>query len=231
VFKFDNVSRFQAAGTHFLISLAIFFILVILMVGWWYPGPFMVLIGIAGLQIVIYIDLVLGPLLTLVVFNPQKRKKLIILDLSVIATIQLIALVYGVYVVFNEKPLVQALGDDTLYILAKADFKAANIEMSPLRSLPGRYPKIIFIDMPVEADERFQLKMDSFHKYQAEYSFRTDLYRSYESFSQEKLEKRLRYYKYDDSADCYWVKMETAHEILEGCFHLKKGVVKYKKMQ
>ena len=115
-----SVNRFQAAGIHFGISFAIFIALVIMVFTVWYPGILSqvdtgwhrALLLIAG------VDLVLGPLLTLIVFNPAKKS--LKFDLSVIAIAQLSALVAGLYTVHTTRPLalytaLPAAGFDTLY--------------------------------------------------------------------------------------------------------------------
>ncbi|MCY0964287.1 hypothetical protein [Parathalassolituus penaei] len=115
-----QLNRFKAAGIHFGISLAIFIALVIMVFTVWYPGILSkvdtgwhrALLLIAG------VDLVLGPLLTLIVFNPAKKS--LRFDLAVIAIAQLSALVAGLYTVHTTRPLalytaLPAAGFDTLY--------------------------------------------------------------------------------------------------------------------
>jgi hypothetical protein len=115
-----RLSRFQAAGIHFGISFGIFLICLALVFTVWYPGILSqvddgwhrALLLIAG------VDLVLGPLLTLIIFNPAKKS--LKFDLSVIVIIQLAALVAGLYTVHTTRPLalytaLPPAGFDTLY--------------------------------------------------------------------------------------------------------------------
>lgn len=98
-------NRYQAFAAHFGISLVIFLVLVLLVFTVWYPGLLMqadnsweqALMMIAG------VDLVLGPLLTLIVFNPKKKS--LKMDLSIIALCQLAALVAGLYTVNSSRPV------------------------------------------------------------------------------------------------------------------------------
>lgn len=106
------MSRFRAFGWHFLISLSVG--LALLAMSWfvWYPAPMLTAIG--GHEIfllVVGIDVVLGPLLTLVVFKSGKRS--LVFDLAVIAALQVGALVYGVDTLLQARPAyVAALGSD-----------------------------------------------------------------------------------------------------------------------
>lgn len=60
--------------------------------------------GLQGLGLVLGIDLILGPLLTFLVFNPKKSRREKISDFTVIGLIQLAALVYGMYMVYQAHP-------------------------------------------------------------------------------------------------------------------------------
>ncbi|MDO6681762.1 MULTISPECIES: hypothetical protein [unclassified Oceanobacter] len=129
-------NRYQAFAAHFGISLVLFFILVALVFGVWYPGILseadqgwhQALLMIAG------VDLVLGPTLTLLVFNPAKKS--LKMDLSIIAVVQLAALIAGVYTVHTTRPVAlyvafppqgyeilyaQTLNSDTLKAIQTSD--------------------------------------------------------------------------------------------------------------
>lgn len=115
-----TLNRFQAAAIHFGISFAIFIGLVVMVFTYWYPG---ILNQVdqgwhQALMLIAGVDLVLGPLLTLLVFNPTKKS--LKFDLSVIAICQLAALVAGLYTVHTTRPLALYVaftpaGFETLY--------------------------------------------------------------------------------------------------------------------
>jgi hypothetical protein len=100
-----SFNRYQAFAAHFGISLVLFLMMVALVFGVWYPGILsaadlgwhQALLMIAG------VDLVLGPTLTLLVFNPAKKS--LKMDLSIIAAVQLAALIAGVYTVHQTRPV------------------------------------------------------------------------------------------------------------------------------
>ena len=115
-----QLNRYQAFGIHFLASLVIFAVLTALIFFYWFPGILRVadpgwqqiLIVIAG------VDLVLGPALTFIVFNPAKKS--LKMDLSIIAVLQIAAMSYGAYTVHNTRPLAlllsfPAAGFEALY--------------------------------------------------------------------------------------------------------------------
>ena len=68
------MNRWQAFSIHLCISSVIFVTLLFIIVAFWYPGVFIYLGGWLGIKIVAAVDMVLGPLLTLIIFNPAKKK-------------------------------------------------------------------------------------------------------------------------------------------------------------
>ncbi len=85
------MSRWQAFGIHLVISTLLLLAMLAIILLLWYPGLlFSVDGGWMGLRIVIGVDLVLGPLLTLVVFKAGKPG--LKFDLSCIAAFQLICM-------------------------------------------------------------------------------------------------------------------------------------------
>src|SRR5258708_25743002 len=98
-----KVTRWQASGLHLLISVAVAAAVFALMLSLWYPGP---LFEAAGgddlLFILVGVDVVVGPLITLVIFRSGKRG--LKFDLAVIGMLQIAALAYGVYALDLARP-------------------------------------------------------------------------------------------------------------------------------
>lgn len=98
------MNRFTASATHFGISLAVagaIFLAVRLL---WYPGPlFEVAGGLDLLLVIMGVDMTLGPLVTLIIFKPGKWG--LKFDLTVIAILQVAALVYGLWSIAESRPV------------------------------------------------------------------------------------------------------------------------------
>lgn len=99
-----SLNRYQAFAWHFLFSAILGLAVFLLFRFVWYPGALWTLSG-AGklLLLVVGIDVTLGPLLTLIVFNPKKRS--LPFDLAIIAFVQMAALAYGVWVMAQSRPV------------------------------------------------------------------------------------------------------------------------------
>jgi hypothetical protein len=141
------MSRFQAFAIHFGISLALFGVLAWLVVRVWYPGFFFETDGgWEGIRIIVLVDLVLGPLLTLIVFKAGKPG--LKFDLSVIALVQIAALIVGVYIVHAERPLAMVYVDGHFFSLSRGDFEEAKVPIPDLDRFPGPAPKWLRVDLP-----------------------------------------------------------------------------------
>lgn len=105
--ELTEYNRYQAFAVHMAISLVIFFILLVCITQYWYPGIlFDTGNGWKAITMIVGIDLILGPLLTLIVFNHNKNS--LKFDLAVIALIQTAALIYGTWTIHQTRPIALA---------------------------------------------------------------------------------------------------------------------------
>ncbi len=115
-------NRWQAFAIHLAISGFIFLCLLSVIMCIWFPGVFMQMGGWQGVKIVASVDLVLGPLLTLIIYNREKKE--IKFDLAIIAGIQFVCLAAGIWLVEKERPVASILVANDVYVLSQADLDA-----------------------------------------------------------------------------------------------------------
>ncbi len=143
------MNRFGAFLIHLGISLAIFAVLASLVVFVWYPDFFFTTDGgWQGIRIIVLVDLVLGPLLTLVVFNRNKPRAELRRDLAMIGTFQLACLTAGTYVVWSERPLALVYVDGAFYSMSADSYQEAGVEVPDLSEFPGPWPKRLVVKLP-----------------------------------------------------------------------------------
>jgi hypothetical protein len=156
------MNRFQAGAAHLAISAAIAFAIFLAIYFLWYPD---VLFEFAGgrdlFMLVAAVDVTLGPLITTIVYKQGKRGMKF--DLAVIAILQSIALAYGVYVLFESRPVYVAFETDR-FELVRANQVAENtlspsIRIEQRESLPLTGPRLVGTRVPTDADEKFKLAM------------------------------------------------------------------------
>lgn len=166
--KLGLAMRLKAAGIHALISLLVALATAGLVFGLWFPGPYRLIAGGQSLfLLVVSVDLVLGPLLTFVAFNPAKTRSHLIRDLAVIAALQLAGLAYGVYSVYLARPVAVVFEVDRFRVISDADVLHSELpQASPeFKSLPLTGPLLAFARVPTHGEEKlkaFELSMQGY---------------------------------------------------------------------
>lgn len=166
------MTKLKAFATHLGISLVIFLIILSIIVFYWYPPPFFSTDGgWQGIRIIAAVDLVLGPLLTLIVFRPGKPG--LKFDLTVIGLVQAAALTWGIWVVHHERPVAAVFTEDKFSTLMAYKL---NSQVKPKDLLKyGPYtPVWIFSDLPDDVDKLQKIRitalqtgksLSQFHEY------------------------------------------------------------------
>ena len=152
------MTRWKAALIHLSLSAIIAAAVLALMLLVWYPYPLFAAVG--GQQVLLIllgVDVTLGPLITLTIFNTKKSRKVLTFDLSVIAILQTAALIYGMSVVFQARPVYVAFSKDsfdlvTANMLSNEDI--AKARYPDYRSLPLTGPVYVYAEMPADIKER-----------------------------------------------------------------------------
>lgn len=123
--------KIKASLLHLLISALIVGSFVFFALWVWYPSPFLEISGLLNIiLILVTVDLILGPLLTLVIYKPNKVN--LHLDLLFISSIQLTALGYGIYTIYQGHPVY------TVYAIDRFTLITAQ-EAQPERALYPEY--------------------------------------------------------------------------------------------
>lgn len=149
----------RAALVHFGGSLMVAMAAAVLVFGVWYPYPYRELAGGRELFfLIMVVDVVCGPLLTLVLFNPQKPKWELRMDLGLVVAIQLSALAYGVYTLAVARPVYLVYEVDRFRVVSVADIQPGDLrpEAGGLHRLPWVGPKVIGVRQPVDAEEKLK---------------------------------------------------------------------------
>ena len=158
-----NTKKFEAFIVHVLLSLAIFVVLYVYIRFKLYPGNLFNLDGgRQGLMIIALVDLVLGPLLTLIVF--RQGKKGLLFDLSLIAVFQTACLVVGMYILISERPLAVVLSYDGFHTVSGSSLATYNEDKNMFEHWSGDKPKKLYVKMPVVRDERLALQLSQLAK-------------------------------------------------------------------
>jgi hypothetical protein len=122
------MNRWKAASIHLSISLFLATSIGALLYFLWFPSPYFVAAGASKLIMVLMgVDIGIGPLLTLIVVSPHKSRKLLRLDLSVIAAMQTTAFVYGIHVIAAARPVFVVAAVDRLVLVSAGEIADADL--------------------------------------------------------------------------------------------------------
>ena len=142
-------TRARAFLVHLCISITIFVALMYMIAFHWYPGPYFQYDGgWRGTIIVVAVDLVLGPTLTLIVFDPRKSRAKTRFDLSVIALIQLAALAWGIHVVEGQRPAVIVFSNGAFNPVTAQVLRDQGASADASLALSAERPPLVYAAVP-----------------------------------------------------------------------------------
>jgi hypothetical protein len=154
-----RMSRFRAAFIHLLLSLIPISVVIGMVFLIWYPEPSLEVLGAASImQLVVVVHLAIGPLLTLVVYKHGKPG--LRFDLIVIVLLQIAALAYGSYRLYDEKPHYLVFTIDRLEYVPLKQIDSSAIRYDELRSKSFAELILVFA-RPPEDPEEYQRYLNS----------------------------------------------------------------------
>ena len=150
-----NVNRWGASGLHLLISVAIAGVALAFMLLVWYPPP---LFEAAGgndlLFILVGVDVIVGPLITLIIFRAGKPG--LKFDLAAIGTLQVAALIYGLSIVYLARPAFIVFVKDRFEVATAVQLEPENLAQAKYEQFsrpPLGGPQLAVAEFPTDPDE------------------------------------------------------------------------------
>ena len=139
------ITKLKATAIHISLSLVVFIYLAYKIYYDWYPQPYFTVDGgWQGIRLVAAVDLVLGPLITFLIFDLRKSRKEIVFDLMTIATIQLGALAYGIHAAHSQRPVAIVVIDDYTVPVTMEQYGGSLSSESVLQQYSDETPPIIY---------------------------------------------------------------------------------------
>jgi len=187
------ISRQRAFLTHLAASALIVGVACSLIFFLWYPYPYFQAAGAWNvLRVLIGVDLVLGPLLTVVVFKPGKRG--LKLDLAIIAVVQLAALVYGLTIIYRERPYFTVFAVDRFFVLARHDIDSTELAIAESEGRidvkPLRGPVLTVASRPTDEAQRQKLLDDTIFGGKPDIERRPEFWRRFADEAQQVIDRQ-----------------------------------------
>lgn len=155
--------RLQAGLVHLCASILIAGAAAALIFFAWYPSPLAEAQGVSRLLLVLIgVDVAIGPLITVIVFD--RRKKSLKYDLATVVALQLGALVYGLHSIYEGRPALIVFNVDRFDAVAAGSLELTGLKKAKEEGKPGLpwlRPRIVGARIPADPAERHLLMLSS----------------------------------------------------------------------
>lgn len=148
-------TRLTAFLLHLAASTFIALLALLLVFQLWYPAPLHKALGITHIfLLLLLVNMILGPLLTLLVYKAGKKN--LALDLTVIAALQLAALGYGLWTVAEGRPAWIVYNADRFDVVTVVDIDIRQLDeaRAQYRNAPWTGPFWVGTATPDDIEQR-----------------------------------------------------------------------------
>lgn len=150
--------RWKAFAVHLAISLAVLAVLLWILFRYWFPDYlFDTDGGWQALRVIAGVDVVLGPLLTLIVANAAKPRQELRRDFAIIGLIQVAALSLGTWLAWDNRPYALLWYDGMVYSLPWSSLSDEASALAGIRETGKGHPARAVVSMPFEPIARSTL--------------------------------------------------------------------------
>ncbi|MCB1825143.1 MAG: hypothetical protein H6974_15705 [Gammaproteobacteria bacterium] len=173
------MTKWRAFTIYLTASILILLAFLWVMLFVWYPAPYFEIDGgwkvwglLAG------VNMVLGPLLTLIVFKPGKRG--LWFDMTCIILVQLAALIYGGTIIYQQRPAFVVFGVDRFTSVPATDVDFDQLKYPELKRIAAIGPMLAEAKLPEDLKLRQELLFAVLSEGQKDLEFRPELYHPYQ---------------------------------------------------
>ena len=151
--------RLRASGIHLGISLLIAALAATLVFAIWYPYPYREISGGRDLFLILVgVDVAMGPLITLAIFNRAKPRAELRRDLAIVGLLQLAALAYGLWAVAIARPVHLVFEIDRFRIVHGVDVPETLLGRWPadVEAMPWTGPTLLAVRPFRDSNEKME---------------------------------------------------------------------------
>jgi hypothetical protein len=149
--------RVRVCVLHFLVSLALAFVLVLPAFLVWFPGDYSKLSGGDDLvALLIAVDVVIGPFLTALIADGRKSKRMLMVDLSAIFLLQALAFLWGANALIQARPVALVFEFDQFRVVSAGEVLSDGLDKASkdLLGISWVGPKILSVRRPENLSEQ-----------------------------------------------------------------------------
>jgi|SRR5688572_414434 len=157
------MSRVRFAALYLAVTAAIAILVFLTARFFWYPYDLFTAAGGRDLFFLVSgVDLVLGPVVVFILYKPGKKG--LKLDLATVGALQLAALCFGIWVLFESRPAFIVFVKDRFELVRANEIpaqEAAKARGTSFAHPPLWGPRVVGAVLPKDSDEQFRVTMSA----------------------------------------------------------------------
>ena len=154
--------RLRAFLLHLMITVSLASALLGLFVFYLFPMPyFMEDGGWQGIRLIVAVDVVIGPLLTLIVASPGKSRGKLIFDFTVIGLLQLSAMGWGLWNIYIVRTGFVVFMDGNFFSLPQDQVELLGGPYEKIAAGERGHPNYAMVSLPSDENERQKLRISA----------------------------------------------------------------------
>jgi hypothetical protein len=163
----DMRFRLKLFSLHLLSSATVLTLILGSLYLGWYRWPGWYLTDVTRVVLVmVCVDVVLGPTLTLIIANQKKSRRELTRDIGIIVAVQLCALTYGSASLWHGRPLYYAFSENVLQLVQAYDISAKEAAIGRQQNPPFaphwyNLPRWIWAPLPQDPKEQEEVVLDA----------------------------------------------------------------------
>lgn len=139
--------RLQVFSGHLLISILVLSVITFATLTWWIPKSYMSAEGGWSVLIIFAIVVIIvGPLLTLILYKPGKKGLLI--DVLLISIFQIAVIVFGTYTIYLHRPIFLVYAVDRFVLVSKSDIDMSQLGADVPAPTFNQKPVLVYARLP-----------------------------------------------------------------------------------
>lgn len=156
--------KLKAVLLHAMISIAVALCCALLVFYVWYPNGLARVLDSAQLfLLIVSAELVLGPLMSFVIYDPRKVKGELVRDYAIIGGIQAAALAYGMHTSYIARPVYEVFVIDRVEVITALELKEEDLKQAAqgYQQLQGIGVRQVCVNRPQTVEEKNEVLFTS----------------------------------------------------------------------
>jgi hypothetical protein len=145
------MTRAKLFQIRFAATLGVLLLAFLMLRYLWFPGAYFALSGVPKLVLILIgVNIVVGPVLSTLVFKPGKRE--LKFDLAVLACVEIAILAWGLSVIHDRRPVFAVFAVDRFEAVTRAELDPKALSDSKFAVSRGIYPQYVYAELPTDVD-------------------------------------------------------------------------------